>query len=107
MHTLYNSDSFVVVSFDLPAADGQHSAGPPRGGFEIVDKFRRKEIFIEGAVALSFHQGVQALVAQQANQANQADQADQSDHDEATLKAQIDDYIAGFTELAQQPVLLH
>ncbi len=101
MHTLYNSDSFVVVSFDLPAADGQHSAGPPRGGFEIVDKFRRKEIFIEGAVALSFHQGVQALVAQQ------ADQSDQSEHDEAALKAQIDDYIAGFTELAQQPVLLH
>ena len=78
MHTLYNSDSFVVVSFDLPAADGQHNAGPPRGGFEIVDKFRRKEIFIEGAVAASFHLGVKALVAQQ---------ADQAEHDEAALKA--------------------
>ena len=98
MQTLYNSDSFVVVSFDLPASDEQGSASPARGGFEIVDKFRRKEIFIEGAVAASFHQGVQALVAQQ---------ADQAEHDEAALKAQIDDYIAGFTQLAQQPVLLH
>ena len=98
MHTLYNSDSFVVVSFDLPASGQPGSASAPRGGFEIVDKFKRKEIFIEGEVAASFHQGVQALVAQQ------ADQADQS---QEVMHALIDDYIAGFTELAQQPLLLH
>ena len=107
MHTLYNSDSFVVVSFDLPASAEPDGAGPSRGGFEIVDKFRRKEIFIEGAVAASFHQGVQALVARQADRADPGDQADQGNQSQDAMQAEIDDYIAGFTALAQQPVLLH
>lgn len=107
MHTLYNSDSFVVVSFDLPASAEPDGAGPARGGFEIVDKFRRKEIFIEGAVAASFHQGVQALVARQADRADPGDQADQGNQSQDAMQAEIDDYIAGFTALAQQPVLLH
>jgi hypothetical protein len=99
MHTLYNSDSFVVVSFDLPAGDrGGDSADPAplqRGGFELIDKQARKEIFIEGALAEQFHQGVQALVAERPG----------SDAD--TLHAVIDDFIAGYAALAQQPVLLH
>jgi hypothetical protein len=89
MHMLYNSDSFVVVRFDMPAADG--SAGPlGRGGYEIVDKLARKEIFIEGAVAESFQLGVQALM-----ESHPADE-------EA-----FDNYIAGYTTLAQQPLVLH
>ena len=56
MQTLYNSDSFVVVSFDIPAGDDSPATGDApvrlqRGGFEIVDKLARKEIFIEGALA--------------------------------------------------------
>ncbi|MEO8123517.1 MAG: DUF3567 family protein, partial [Burkholderiales bacterium] len=45
---LYNSDNYTVVQFVVPA-----EAGPDvpqtlaRGGYEIVDKFARKEIFIE------------------------------------------------------------
>jgi len=96
MHTLYNSDSFVVVSFDLPAADAAAPHAPlQRGGFEVIDKFARKEIFIEGALAEQFQQGVQALVAQRPG----------SDAD--TLHAEIDDFIAGYAALAQQPVLMH
>jgi Protein of unknown function (DUF3567) len=100
MQTLYNSDSFVVVSFEIPAGDdapAQGSAPAPlqRGGFEIVDKQSRKEIFIEGALAEHFKQGVQALVAAQ------------TQGDEDALQAVIDDYIAGYTALAQQPVVLH
>ena len=89
MQTLYNSDSFTVVAFEMGAPDD--AAGPvlPRGGYEIVDKFTRKEIFIQGEVAASFQQGVQALVAQ--------------GPDEEAL----DNYIAGFAQLAHQPVLLH
>ena len=66
MQTLYNSDSYVVVSFDLGAgtqdgaADGHRPA--PRGGFEVIDKLARKEIFIQGPLAKQFQQGVQALV---------------------------------------------
>ena len=100
MQTLYNSDSFVVVSFDIPAGgDSQAPDDAPvrlqRGGFEIVDKQARKEIFIEGALAEHFKQGVQALVAAQ------------TQGDEDALQAVIDDYIAGYTALAQQPVVLH
>jgi len=89
MQTLYNSDSFAVVAFELPAEPGAAS----RGGYEIVDKFSRKEIFIEGAVAQSFQQGVQALVAQ--------------GETEDAVREAVDDYIAGFALLAQQPVMLH
>jgi len=100
MQTLYNSDSFVVVSFDIPAGDDSPATGDApvrlqRGGFEIVDKLARKEIFIEGALAEHFKQGVQALVA------------GQSQGDADALQALIDDYIAGYTALAQQPVVLH
>ena len=95
MHTLYNSDSFVVVSFDLASADDSTTAPLPRGGFEIVDKLARKEIFIEGALAQHFQQGVQALVAERPG------------GDQEALHAVIDDFIAGYTALAQQPVLLH
>ena len=98
MQLLYNSDSYVVVSFDLPhdAGAGGGEPGPlRRGGFEVIDKLARKEIFIEGALARQFQQGVQALVA------------DRGDSDADTLQALIDDYIAGYTGLAQQPVLLH
>jgi hypothetical protein len=95
MHTLYNSDSFVVVSFEVPAIEGEGPASLSRGGYEIVDKFARKEIFIEGALAESFQQGVQALVAQRPGS------------DAEALHEVLDDYIAGFAELAQQPVVLH
>ena len=89
MHMLYNSDSFVVVRFDVPGSDTPDSARPARGGYEIVDKLARREIFIQGAVAESFKQGVQALVEGQPSE-------------EA-----FDEFIAGYCTLAQQPVALH
>lgn len=90
MQMLYNSDSFVVVQFDVPPAQGLPDDTPTRGGYEIVDKTSRKEIFIEGALAERFKLGVQAL----------------ADSGTSTEEA-FDDYIAGFTGLAQQPVILH
>ena len=62
MQMLYNSDSYAVVQFDVPD-DARGAIGPARGGYEIVDKFARKEIFIEGAMAASFKEGVEALIA--------------------------------------------
>lgn len=87
MQMLYNSEHFVVVQFDLPAQD--HDGASPRGGYEIVDKFARKEIYLQGAVADSFQRGVEALV--------------QQNPDEGSL----DEFIAGFTAWAQHPVVLH
>jgi hypothetical protein len=89
MQMLYNSDSFAVlqIEFGLPDAEAE---GNTRGGFEIVDKAARKGIFIEGAVAQSFKDGVQALI-----------------EGGSPSQEVLDDYIAGYTTLAQQPVHLH
>ena len=89
MQMLYNSDSFAVLQINFDVVGGDPSVAS-RGGFEIVDKFARKGIFIEGAVAQSFKDGVQALI----------------DSGSPSQEA-LDDYIAGYTTLAQQPVHLH
>jgi hypothetical protein len=99
MQMLYNSDSFVVVQFDmtgpagddvrLTSAEGAGTDALTHGGYEIVDKFARKEIFIQGALAESFKEGVEALI-----------QTEPSEEE-------IDDYIGRFTSLMQQPVVLH
>ena len=88
MQMLYNSDSFAVLQIDF-GAPGEDVAGASRGGFEIVDKFARKGIFIEGAVAQSFKDGVKALI------------------ESGPSEDALDDYISGYTALAQQPVHLH
>lgn len=99
MQMLYNSDSFVVVQFDItgPAGDdvrltsgeGVGAETLSHGGYEIVDKFARKEIFIQGALAERFKADVQALV------------------DSDPSEEQIDAYIARFAALMQQPLVLH
>ena len=91
MQMLYNSDSFAVVLFDVPAdkLPGTRDAALTRGGYELVDKFARKEIFIEGALAESFKQGVEALILTQPS------------------VEEIDAYIERFSSLMQQPVVLH
>jgi hypothetical protein len=93
MQMLYNSENYVVVQFEVPASDAAgtpaHRATVARGGFEIVDKFARREIFIEGALAERFKQGVQSLV------------------EAGPTEDQLDAFIATFTETAQQPVVLH
>lgn len=103
MQMLYNSDSFVVVRFDVPTSgeakpasgemlpQGEEITTAPigRGGYEIVDKLAGKEIYIEGAVAESFQLGVQAIV------------------EEGPTEEALDEFIGRFTALAQQPVILH
>ena len=90
MNMLYNSDSFVVVQFEVPAEASLSGAGDlTRGGYEIVDKFARKEIFIEGALAESFKLGVQALI------------------ETSPSVEELDSYIGRFSSLMQQPLVLH
>ena len=86
MQLLYHSDSFVVVRFDVPA---ELPGGIDRGGYEIVDKFARKEIFLEGLLAESFKAGVEQLAGQQPS------------------VEEFDAYIARFGALAQTPVAMH
>ena len=87
MQLLYNSEAFTVLQISV--SDAEDEGVPLRGGFEIVDKSSRKGIYIEGALAEGFQRGVQAIVAQGPNE-----QA-------------LDDFIAGYSALAQQPLLMH
>lgn len=90
MQMLYQSDSFVVVQFDVPAdTDADTGGRPARGGYEIVDRHARREIFLDGVVAEHFKQGVEALV--------------ESDPTEEAFDAFIERYCV----LAQQPVVVH
>ena len=90
MYMLYNSDSFAVVMFEIPQATaaGEEPAAA-RGGFEIVDKFAKKDIFINGAVAETFKAGVEALMASKPSEED------------------IDEYIGRFTSVMPQPLVLH
>ena len=102
MQMLYNSDSFAVVLFDVAAAVAPNAPPPAaavpgvaaseplrHGGYEIVDKFARKEIFLQGVMAESFKEGVEALIQTQPSE------------------EEIDDYIERFASLMQQPLILH
>jgi hypothetical protein len=89
MHLLYNSDSYVVVRFDdTPSVDAVPQP-PSRGGYEIVDKFARKEIYIQGELAQRFTDGVQALI--------------ETDPSEEAMDA----YIGRYASLMQQPLVMH
>lgn len=92
MHLLYQSDSYIVVRFEVPVTDAAQDDTTPhlsRGGYEIVDKFARKEIFIEGALAQQFQEGVEAL-----------SEGDSSEED-------YDDFIERYANLGQTPVQMH
>lgn len=91
MNLVYNSDAFAVVQITLAPEEQAASAGvePPQGGYEIVDKFAKKGIFIDGALARRFREGVEALAEQ------------------GPSEEDIDEFIAGYTQLAQQPLTLH
>jgi len=82
---IYNSPNYCVVEF--PPQDG-HSA-MRAGGYEIVDKNARREIFIDGAMAARFREDVQKLI-----------EAEQS-------LDEVDEFLGQFDSLMQQPVVLH
>ena len=88
MMIVYNSDSFAVVQFEL-GSDATGDAAPPRGGFEIVDKFARKEIYLDGAVGVQFKAAIDALVQTR------------------PTEEELDDLLGSYTALAQQPLVLH
>lgn len=87
MQMLYNSDCYTVVQFLVPDAQGR--LDPRRGGYEILDKSARKGVYLDGEMAQRFQRGVRDL----AERASDADA--------------LDAYIAGYTELGPQPLVLH
>ena len=63
---------------------------PKRGGYEIVDKFAGKEIFISGVARRELQRWRR-----------------RADRDRARPEEEIDDYIERFSALMQQPLVLH
>lgn len=59
MNLIYNSEQYSVVEFGSDAG----SEALRFGGFEIVDKPSRREIFIGGHLAQTFREGVEELIA--------------------------------------------
>ncbi|MFP5406982.1 MAG: DUF3567 domain-containing protein [Gammaproteobacteria bacterium] len=81
MNTIYNSPSYCVVEFRDPAGE--------IGGYEIMDKLGRREIYLGGDLAEHFRDGVQSLI------------------DTEPSVEQVDDFLSGFQGLMQTPVVLH
>ena len=98
MNTLYDSESFVVVHLqasehprsDATSGDAQHQIpAMPRHGFEIVDKRSGKEIYLEGSWAELLQNHLRAW------------------QENAPSQEEVEETLAGFAELAQNPVLVH
>ncbi len=85
MQTIYNSPLFCVVEFTGFGADGQH----PAGGFEIMDKTLRREIFLGGQDAEQFRASVRQLIASEPSAED------------------LDDFLAAYAGVMTTPVALH
>jgi hypothetical protein len=93
MHMLYDSDSFAVMAMQadpdtqkLPNYDGPVLE---RNGFEIVDKRRGRQLYLDGSWAEMFQQ---QILAWQANTPTQEE---------------VEETLESYTGLAQNPVVLH
>jgi Protein of unknown function (DUF3567) len=85
MNMVYNSPHYCVVQFLDFGDETKH----PAGGFEIMDKGMRREIFINGSQAELFKSNVAQLMSNEAT------------NDE------FDDYLATFAGMMTQTVALH
>ncbi len=85
MNLIYNSEHYSVVEFGAEAG----LEAMRFGGYEILDKPSKREIFIAGPLAESFRQHVRELIAS-----------------EPTVE-EIDDFLGSYGALMAQPVVLH
>lgn len=81
MNMIYNSPTYCVVEFG--ALNGNVR------GYEIMDKMSRREIYLEGSLAMQFKQQVQKLISA-----------------EPSIE-EIDNFLSKFNEMMQQPLTLH
>ena len=81
MNMIYNSANYCVVEFEA-------RGGRTVGGFEIVDKYLQREIFLNGSLADDFRRGVVDLIAS------------------SPSVEEIDNFLSRFDSLMLQPVVL-
>ncbi len=92
MDMLYNSDTFSVMHLQVDDAVTPVRPDVPawaRHGFEIVDKRSGKEIYLEGSWAEQFQAHLRAW------------------QENAPTQEEVEDTLAGYAELAQNPVVVH
>lgn len=82
---IYNSPHFCVFEFEGAAAGTDREVG----GYEIMDKKLRREIFLGGQDAEVFRRNVQELIEQ------------------GPTSEEVDEFLQGFSGLMNQPVVLH
>ena len=84
MNLIYNSDHYSVVEFRAESG----AEAMRFGGYEILDKPARREIFLAGILAETFRQHVRELSASQ------------------PTEEEIDDFLGSYGPLMAQPVVL-
>jgi hypothetical protein len=82
---IYNSPQYCVFEFEGSNASDDR----PIGGYEIMDKQLRREIFLGGRDAENFRKSVQELIEQ------------------GPTSDEVDAFLQGFSGLMNQPVVLH
>jgi hypothetical protein len=87
MNMIYNSPNYCVVEF-RPGDEGD-SGRPFAGGYEIMDKAGKREIFLGGTLADKFRTDVAELIAS-----------------EPTVE-EVDEFLSNFDGMMQQPLVLH
>lgn len=86
MNMIYNSEHYCVVEFS-DFGDERHASG----GYEIVDKSLRREIFLQGGDAEQFRATVQSMI----------------EGDDEPSPEDFDEFLGGYVGLMTQPVVLH
>jgi len=85
MQMIYNSPNYCIVEF--PAQANHLAMG--EGGYEVVDKNARREIFFDGVMAIQFRERVKQLM-----------QGDSS-------LDEVDAFLGQFNSMMNQPVVMH
>jgi hypothetical protein len=86
MNMIYNSANYCVVEFaSFAAQDGAEQSG----GFEIMDKNAKREIYLGGSLADTFRKDVTSLI------------------DSEPSTDEVDEYLSRFDSMMQQPLVLH
>ena len=85
MNLIYNSEHYSVVEFRAEAG----MEAMRFGGYEILDKPAKKEIFIAGPLAETFRQHVRELIATEPSM------------------EEIYEFLGSYGSLMPQPVVLH
>lgn len=85
MNVIYNSEQYSVVEFG--ADDGRDALR--FGGYEILDKPAKREIFIAGILAASFRREVRELIATEPSM------------------EEIDNFLGSYDSVMSQALVIH